>query len=708
MATSTVELHALTSASLGPDDSITLYENPYTALEKLQDAGKGREIESLGHVNGVVVDWREYEPPAALRKAPTIKSQILLDIIFSSIENVRSRVEEEKRLQKEAAEEAERRTAEERQKAKGKEPYLPIIIPTEASPSTVAPSTPSNFIMSGGNGLPAKAEKRGLFRLRNIFQRSPEGGESSAAGWSREALRHKLEIKILSFEAESADSKTQEAIAALRKSKIFKMVDPDELVECVSCLDDFPAKDMVKVPCHSYCRDCLARLVAAAVQFEQHWPPKCCLNQIPFETVLRNIPEDLKKTFHERSSEWEIPISERVYCHAPECGVWIKPSKISLAKRQGRCERNHTTCTICRGQEHGNYDCPQDHDLNLTNLLAEEEGWKHCISCRALVEHKDACQHMTCRCGAEFCYVCGLRWRSCECTMEQLDAIKEAAEDRRKQRLLNEEADAEELRDILAEIEEYERQEALKAVAESLEQERLEQERWRAVVEERLRLEDVRRQEVEIKYRQLRDMLDDLHGLQRVMASSKQEDDARDLATNAELEKKRLEEEHQVEREALGSSMQVRLKAKEDHYEKEYATRADFERRLEHDYLKQLRDFWSGKVGAEEKIEASMQPLRQRMDAAYQSWQRWRDDQLAYYRDRLEDERMVMEEFIYSSRKRMDAACLAKEAELARRIVAEKEWLREVMLERERLLSAMEIKETEDDADSLYGVELNW
>lgn len=239
MTTSTVELHALTSASLGPDDSITLYENPYTALEKLQDASKGKEIESSGDVNGV--DWRKYEPPAALRKTPTIKSQILLDIIFSSIENVKSRVEEEERLQKEVAEENERRTAEERQMAKGKEPYLPIIIPTEDSPAessssnintrrTVAPSTASDFTMSGGNGLPVKAEKRRKFGLRNIFQRSPEGGETSAAGRSREALRHKLETKILSFDAKSADPKTQEAIAVLRKSKLFKTVDPDELV----------------------------------------------------------------------------------------------------------------------------------------------------------------------------------------------------------------------------------------------------------------------------------------------------------------------------------------------------------------------------------------------------------------------------------------------------------------------------------------------
>lgn len=291
--------------------------------------------------------------------------------------------------------------------------------------------------------------------------------------------------------------------------------------------------------------------------------------------------------------------------------------------------------------------------------------------------------------------------------MEQLRAIKEAAKARREQRLLDEQADAEELREILAQIKEFERQEASRLEAQRLEQERLEQERWRGEVEQRLRLEEIRRQDVEIKYRQLRGLLEDLHELQHVMADSKQEDDARDLATEGELEKKRLEEKHQAECKELDSLVLVRLKAREDQYEKEYAARVNLERQLEDDYLEQLREFWSGKDGGDERIEASMQPLRQRMDSAYQSWQRWRDDQLAHYRDGLEDERTAKEDFMYSSSKRLDAAHLDKETELARRIVAEKEWIREVMLERERLLGEMEIRETEDDADSLYGVELD-
>ncbi|OTA07962.1 hypothetical protein A9Z42_0088980 [Trichoderma parareesei] len=723
MATSTVEMQTLTSASLGPEDCLDFYQNPYTALGKLQDAGKDKDIvppvttEKPHAVDGDMddVDWQDYEPPTALRKTPNVTSQILLDIVFSSIENVKSRVAGEQRLRKEAADEAAARlAAEEKHKAKGKGPYLPIIIPSEGPPAE--PSKPSvknpapESTVSGGQEAPTKAdkiEKRRKFALRNLFQRNhPDGGESSAAGHAREALRNKIEAQIQSVDPKSANPKTLEAIAALRKTKLFKTADANALVECVSCLDDVAVKDTVKAPCHSYCRLCFVRLVSAAVQNEQQWPPKCCMNQIPFKTVLKNIPEDLKRRFHERSSEWEIPVSERVYCHHADCSIWIRPGRISLARRQARCEHGHLTCTICRGQAHGNDECPQDRDLNLTNLLAEEEGWKHCYSCHALVEHKEACQHMTCRCGAQFCYVCGLRWRTCGCTIEQLHAIKEAAEARRAQRLVDERAEAEELREMLAQIEEFERQEALRLDIERLEKERLKMERWQAEVEERLRMEQVRRQEIEIKYQQLREMLNGLNELQHIMADSRHDESARDVAVEAEVAKSQLKVKQQAERESLDSLLSTKLRAREDQYDKEYAARAALECQLEEDYLAQLRNFWADKVdGGEERVQASMLPLRQRMDVAHRTWQRWRDDQLQHYQSKLDEERTVKEELMYSSRRRMEAAFAGRETQLARRMVAEKRWIKEVFLERERLLVGMELEETEDDADSLFATE---
>ena len=165
-----------------------------------------------------------------------------------------------------------------------------------------------------------------------------------------------------------------------------------------------------------------------------------------------------------------------------------------------------------------------------------------------------------------------------------------------------------------------------------------------------------------------------------------------------------MPEQQQAERESLDSLLSIKLRAREDRYEKDYAARAALEYQLVEDYLAQLRSFWADKAdgGEERVVQASMLPLRQRMDLAHRTWQRWRDDQLQHYRSKLDEERTVKEELMYSSRKRMDALHVDKETELARRMVAEKKWIEELFLERERLLVGMELQETEDDADSLF------
>ncbi|KAK5987577.1 putative E3 ubiquitin-protein ligase ARI9-like protein [Cladobotryum mycophilum] len=703
-----------------PQGVIDSSDNPFEALQGFRDAWASKNHEApwssdkfpeldLGDVN-----WHQYEFPALLRKAPNVTSQILREIISSSIDNVKARIAEEDRLKQE---EELRRIAEEEsatQEGKGKQPYLPIIIREEA-PIVLSP-LPDN---SSWETIRTEAtspvtvvqdkvvEKRHKFAIGRLFHRSHEKGESSTTGSAHEALLQKLEAKLSSLRLSSTDNKNQDAKVFLT-TRLFNRPIHDrvcEVVECVSCLDDFSRKEMVKVPCHSYCRDCFVRLISTVVQNEQQWPPKCCLNQIPFQTILNNVPEKLKKTFHDRSSEWEVPVSERIYCHRPKCGVWVEPRRIDLGKRLGRCERNHLTCTICRGQAHGDEECPQDQDLKMTNLLAEEEGWKHCYACNALVEHKEACQHMTCRCGAQFCYVCGLRWRTCECSQEQLDAIKSAAEDRRYHRQLREDTEASELAEILAQIEEYEIQESLRDEQERQEQARLEEERWQREVKERTREEHQRRKEVEMKYQQLRQMLDELHDLQQVMIESEQGEEAKDLAEKSEEMKKKLLVRQEVSRKELDSQLLVKRREKEDAFAKEFAIRLAREKKLEEEYSTRLGEFWANKPGGEEEVKIAMLPLQQRLDREYQTWQRWRDEQLEAHRTKLEEERTVQDEYMYSARRRMEATCEEKEVEDRRRVLAEKKWIQEVILERERLLGGMEVQEMEGDADSLFSPE---
>ena len=475
--------------------------------------------------------------------------------------------------------------------------------------------------------------------------------------------------------------------------------------ECVSCLDDFRTSSLVKVTCHSYCFQCFTMLISTAVQNEQQWPPKCCLNEIPFRTILQYVPGDLKERFRERSLEWNIPPGERVYCHRPECGAWVKPDHIDPKVREGRCHLGHWTCTMCRGARHPNQTCTQDPELLSLNRLAEEQGWKRCGRCNFLVEHKEACRHMTCRCGYQFCYVCGAKWCTCTCTGDMLSQIKGEASTRlreREEREAREAAEAEELRQILAQIEEFEREQALKAEMLRQEQERLEEERRQRELEERARQESIRRRDLELKFVELRRGLDLLHELQQVMLDEQQEEDATALTEETQDAKSQLRGKQAQERADLEAHIQDQMSKKELIFEEDFAVRSAAEKKVVAEYQSQLEEFWWNHEDGPQEIEKAMAPLRERMTTNYLAWMDWKDKELEAYRERLENRRLIKEEFLYSANARLEDQCVEREADLLRRGVAAQKWMQMVTLERERLLVEMEVYEMEGVADSLF------
>ncbi|PMB73250.1 putative E3 ubiquitin-protein ligase ARI5 [Beauveria bassiana] len=691
-----------------------IVEDPEEYLAQLQHEWLRKHHNALDQAqmppvaSGDEVDWRLYSPPAALADASIVVSEPLTDIIWQSITNVKKRVEQQ--LQQEQEEEAARKAMEDAralEAAKNREPYLPINMDgpkkekeIDTLPIEIKPDCDTASLMARRSFIQQQVDRRRKFGFRRLFQRSYETGESAAAGAAREAILQHLENRLSRANVESTAPDSQETLQKLRRNKTVRVPDTQELVECVSCLDDFAKKDLVKVVCHSYCTDCFVRLITAACANEQQWPPKCCLNQIPFRTVLANIPSDLKTTFDERRSEWEVPIAERVYCHVSECSVMIPPKNINLAKRVARCSQNHSTCTICRRPAHGKNECPEDQEMNMTNRLAEEEGWKRCSKCRALVEHREACQHMTCRCGYQFCYVCCRRWCTCSCTMAQLNELKAAAEVRRTERRRREQQESEELREILAQIEELERREA-----EIEEQHRI------AMHKERARGEILRRQTVEVKYQQLARILDALHETQESIAEWQQEADAKDMAADAKTKQEALEKEQQTELAGIKADIAARMADKQAELDADLAARTAKERKIEDDYEAQLKAYWADQAdpakGAAAEIESAMLPLRQRMDRGYRLWQERKTAELDTCRTALQDGLTMREELMYSVKHRLKDRLDEMETELARRVVAEKRWMQEVFAERKMLLAVAEAAEMVGDADGLFGIDLD-
>ncbi|EOD50839.1 putative ibr domain-containing protein [Neofusicoccum parvum UCRNP2] len=170
---------------------------------------------------------------------------------------------------------------------------------------------------------------------------------------------------------------------------------------------------------HRMCHACLKRQFELSVKDPQHMPPRCCTNEhIPLKYVDRIFDTKFKVLWNKKYQEYTA--KNRVYCPTRGCGEWIKPSHIrmdhTVGRKYGKCPRcRGKVCVKCNGRWHVRKECPKDEEMQRIAEMAKESGWQRCYNCKAMVELKEGCNHMTCRCTAQFCMLCGLKWKTCEC-----------------------------------------------------------------------------------------------------------------------------------------------------------------------------------------------------------------------------------------------------------------------------------------------------
>ena len=224
-------------------------------------------------------------------------------------------------------------------------------------------------------------------------------------------------------------------------------------IECLTCLqDDIPISKSARLSCgHRMCNDCLKRIFTMSLNDPQHMPPRCCANEhIPLKHVEHLLSDKFKIQWNKKYQEYTT--KNRVYCPVRGCGEWIKPSNIRLdsstGRKMGRCSRCRTkVCCLCNGKWHSRKECPNDEDFKRFQEVAKEAGWQRCHNCKAMVELREGCNHMTwsvnnssvffpafsysmtdsssSRCTAEFCMICGARWKTCDCPWFNYNPIPE-------------------------------------------------------------------------------------------------------------------------------------------------------------------------------------------------------------------------------------------------------------------------------------------
>ncbi|KAF2859924.1 hypothetical protein K470DRAFT_258450 [Piedraia hortae CBS 480.64] len=194
---------------------------------------------------------------------------------------------------------------------------------------------------------------------------------------------------------------------------------PVRLVSCLTCGgDDIPAHKSAKLECgHRMCHPCLKRIFELSTKDPAHMPPRCCGDaHIPLKHVDKLFDTRFKMLWNRKYQEYHT--ANRVYCCSPQCGQWIRPvhyHRDSHGRQYARCPHCKTkVCTLCNSKLHKG-DCPKDPEIAALIAQAKEQGWQRCFNCHSIVELKEGCNHMTCRCKAEFCMLCGTKWKGCDC-----------------------------------------------------------------------------------------------------------------------------------------------------------------------------------------------------------------------------------------------------------------------------------------------------
>ncbi len=246
-----------------------------------------------------------------------------------------------------------------------------------------------------------------------------------------EELLSKLQALYVSAPKEDLDGQPESSSWAASRPGSNPGGGDQRMRVCMGCGDEHYFFNVARCPCsHEYCRECFEGLFRAAMTDESYFPPRCCGQAVPLDANRIFLPFTLVGEFLAKKVEFETP--NRTYCHEPTCSTFI-PTQFIHGDVAKCFLCHHTTCVMCNGPSHED-ECPDDAAAQELLRVAAENGWQRCYSCRRLVELEVGCNHMSasfcplngdrimltcaciaCRCGAQFCYICGATWKTCLC-----------------------------------------------------------------------------------------------------------------------------------------------------------------------------------------------------------------------------------------------------------------------------------------------------
>ncbi|KAH8131206.1 hypothetical protein LI328DRAFT_161343 [Trichoderma asperelloides] len=226
--------------------------------------------------------------------------------------------------------------------------------------------------------------------------------------------------KRISIRGSKADYNNAMAIIASRQTMSIKKDSSSEM-ECPACFCE--AEDPIRMSCdHVYCSNCFIQMCEAEKTATREFRICCvkatnsggttCQKSFSLSEIQEHLPAEAFEAVLEKSFESYVSRhpGDFTYCQTPDCDQVYRIASPD-------CERPSTftckkclvsICTFCHSSHPGK-PCDKAKSIAqsiLSDKTKEALGIKSCPKCSMLMEKRDGCNHMTCKCGAHVCWVC--------------------------------------------------------------------------------------------------------------------------------------------------------------------------------------------------------------------------------------------------------------------------------------------------------------
>ena len=186
------------------------------------------------------------------------------------------------------------------------------------------------------------------------------------------------------------------------------------VVNCEICEEEMKKSDKMLYMCDcehkfSFCESCLHHYVIYKVKnFEEVTCPRDECDKLLdtstdfFKQLLADIQKNYRKVhqFFTVANDPNSKLCPREHCE----GIIRTIPNEEDAMRCDSCSQEF--CSKCLLARHAGLCDNKELEFFKDNLH-----YRQCKRCKFVIEKNQGCNHMTCRCGYQFCYVCGADWK---------------------------------------------------------------------------------------------------------------------------------------------------------------------------------------------------------------------------------------------------------------------------------------------------------